>query len=53
MQTLLLLALVIGQAPDADFPRAIVSWVPEPANPVFQGAGGDAWDRREGRSRSV
>jgi hypothetical protein len=45
MQTLLLLALVIGQAPDADFPRAIVSWVPEPANPVFQGAGGDAWDR--------
>lgn len=43
---LVLLVLLATQAPTEDFPKEIVSWVPEPANPVFQGAGGDAWDRK-------
>ena len=29
-----------------DFPRELVSWVPIAGNPVFRGAGGDAWDRK-------
>ena len=29
-----------------DFPRWIVTWTPLPANPVFEGAGDDAWDRQ-------
>jgi beta-1,2-mannobiose phosphorylase / 1,2-beta-oligomannan phosphorylase len=29
-----------------DFPRALVAWRPVAANPVFQGAGDDAWDRK-------
>jgi len=39
----------IGQAQESDlgpFPEAIVNWVPDPANPLFQGAGGDAWDAK-------
>src|ERR1700761_7630747 len=29
-----------------EFPRELISWTPAAANPVFQGAGGDAWDRK-------
>ena len=29
-----------------DFPRSLVAWRPVAANPVFQGAGDDAWDRK-------
>src|SRR4051812_43592953 len=29
-----------------DFPKALVTWAPSPANPVFRGAGGDAWDQK-------
>lgn len=29
-----------------DFPRELVAWTPVAANPVFQGAGGDAWDAK-------
>jgi hypothetical protein len=29
-----------------DFPKALVDWAPIPGNPVFQGAGGDAWDKK-------
>jgi hypothetical protein len=35
-----------GQAADDEFPRQFVEWVPVKGNPVFQGAGGDAWDRK-------
>lgn len=33
-------------APGDEFPRELVAWTPMPGNPVFQGAGGDAWDRK-------
>jgi beta-1,2-mannobiose phosphorylase / 1,2-beta-oligomannan phosphorylase len=29
-----------------DFPRGLVSWTPMAGNPVFRGAGDDAWDRK-------
>src|SRR4051794_22779121 len=29
-----------------DFPKSIVSWEPSPANPVFKGEGGSAWDKK-------
>lgn len=49
---LALLALVfqVGLRPVAvpggEFPRGLVAWTPLAGNPVFQGAGGDAWDRK-------
>lgn len=36
----------LGQAPAEPFPHALVSWTADAANPVFQGAGGDAWDAK-------
>jgi beta-1,2-mannobiose phosphorylase / 1,2-beta-oligomannan phosphorylase len=42
-----LLLLVAGLPALADeFPKDLVAWRPSPANPVFGGAGGDAWDRK-------
>lgn len=44
---LLLLLVASGRPLVADeFPRELVAWRPSPANPVFRGAGGDAWDRK-------
>ncbi len=44
---LLLLLAASGRPSLADeFPRGLVAWRPSPANPVFQGAGGAAWDRK-------
>jgi hypothetical protein len=47
---LVLLALPVGTSAgqgDANaFPRELVEWTPIAANPVFQGAGDDAWDRK-------
>ncbi len=44
---LLLLLVAAGRPAVADeFPRDLVAWRPSPANPVFRGAGGDAWDRK-------
>ncbi|MBX6311655.1 MAG: glycosylase [Isosphaeraceae bacterium] len=37
---------VQAPAPAPDFPPSIVAWVLDPAEPVFTGAGGDAWDRK-------
>ncbi len=31
---------------DEPFPRGLVSWKPAADGPVFQGAGGDAWDKK-------
>ena len=50
-RSLLLFAyFVVAAGPSADagdeFPRALVDWVPIPGNPVFQGTGGDTWDRK-------
>src|SRR5262245_31487275 len=49
----LVLIVVLGEptrtrgADDAGaFPRELVTWTPVAANPVFQGTGGDAWDRK-------
>ncbi len=44
--TLSLLCASFANARGEDFPRWIVQWAPLPANPVFQGAGDDAWDRK-------
>jgi sucrose-6-phosphate hydrolase SacC (GH32 family) len=38
-----------GRGPEAiadDFPRALVAWTPIVGNPVFEGAGDQAWDRK-------
>jgi sucrose-6-phosphate hydrolase SacC (GH32 family) len=46
---LLLVVGALGFAPEQekpDFPRDLVNWVASPDNPVFKGAGGDAWDRK-------
>ena len=43
---LLLLVVPLAAARGDDFPKDLVSWSPRPENPVFQGAGGDAWDRK-------
>src|SRR3954449_2575016 len=45
---LLLLALVLPGRPIRadDFPRGLVEWTPIAGNPVFQGTGGDTWDRK-------
>lgn len=40
------LATGLTTARGQDFPRSITTWAPLPANPVFEGAGGDAWDAR-------
>src|SRR4051812_41903752 len=47
-RSILLLFLVAAGRPCLadEFPRGLVAWRPSPANPVFQGAGGDAWDRK-------
>ena len=44
---LLLVVLVAGSASTraGDFPRDLVEWKPIPGNPVFQGEGGNAWDK--------
>ncbi|MDR3634682.1 MAG: glycosylase [Isosphaeraceae bacterium] len=42
----LLLLLLAAPAPPDEFPKALVHWKPIPANPVFKGAGSDAWDRK-------
>lgn len=42
-----LVAFVGGSAAvGEEFPRELVAWTPLAENPVFQGAGGDAWDRK-------
>lgn len=33
-------------AKDEPFPRELVAWVPVQVNPLFRGAGGDAWDEK-------
>ncbi len=47
---LVLLGLLVSVAPAGaradDFPRGLVEWVPLKENPVFQGAGGGAWDSK-------
>jgi hypothetical protein len=45
---LLVLAAAVGPRPALadEFPRGLVSWEPFAAGPVFQGAGGHAWDRK-------
>ena len=35
-----------GEDDGKAFPRGLVAWTPIAANPVFQGAGDDAWDRK-------
>ena len=35
-----------GEDDGKGFPRGLVEWTPIAANPVFQGAGDDAWDRK-------
>jgi hypothetical protein len=42
----LLATLVRPAAGGEAFPRGLVEWTPIAGNPVFQGAGGDAWDQR-------
>lgn len=42
---LVVMGLVPGGSRGDEFPRGLVAWTPVPGNPVFQGAGGDAWDR--------
>src|SRR5205823_7257189 len=37
---------VAGDGDDEAFPRGLVEWTPMAGNPVFQGAGDDAWDRK-------
>lgn len=42
----LIVALAIAPSAVGDeFPPDLISWVPDPATPVFAGAGGHAWDR--------
>lgn len=43
---LLLLSLGLVEAQGQTFPRWITNWAPLPANPVFEGAGGNAWDAK-------
>jgi hypothetical protein len=43
---LIVLVFVVGPAAADDFPKALVRWKPIAGNPVFQGAGGAAWDRK-------
>jgi hypothetical protein len=40
-----LIMLLIGPARAEEFPADVVRWVPALNKPVFQGAGGKAWDR--------
>jgi sucrose-6-phosphate hydrolase SacC (GH32 family) len=42
--TLIVLVSLTGLAVADDFPKDLVAWSPITANPVFQGAGGNAWD---------
>jgi beta-1,2-mannobiose phosphorylase / 1,2-beta-oligomannan phosphorylase len=42
----LLVFLLIGPALADEFPADMVKWVPLMDQPVFQGAGGDAWDQK-------
>jgi beta-1,2-mannobiose phosphorylase / 1,2-beta-oligomannan phosphorylase len=39
-------AVLGGPALADEFPRELVAWTPIAANPVFQGTGDDAWDRK-------
>jgi hypothetical protein len=32
--------------PREEFPAKLVAWTPQPATPLFEGAGGSAWDRK-------
>jgi beta-1,2-mannobiose phosphorylase / 1,2-beta-oligomannan phosphorylase len=43
---LLLIGMAIGPAQGDDFPRPLVAWSPAAEEPVFRGAGGDAWDKK-------
>lgn len=43
---LLLLASLARPAHGDEFPRGLVEWAPIAGNPVFQGTGGDTWDRK-------
>src|SRR4051812_10593687 len=43
---LVILVGLHGLAGAADFPQDLVAWSPIAANPVFQGAGDDAWDHK-------
>lgn len=36
----------LATAQEGEFPDELVRWSPIPANPVFTGAGGDAWDQK-------
>ena len=43
----LALVCLAGEGVDGEeFPRELVVWSPAEPSPVFQGAGGDAWDRK-------
>ena len=45
----LVVAVIEGRGPKAladEFPRALVAWSPIAGNPVFAGAGDNAWDRK-------
>jgi sucrose-6-phosphate hydrolase SacC (GH32 family) len=43
---LVLTAFLVTPVRGEDWPKDLVSWVPSPSNPVFQGAGDDAWDQK-------
>ncbi len=45
-RVLLLLSFVATAALGDDFPRELVRWAPRPSKAVFQGEGGNAWDRK-------
>jgi sucrose-6-phosphate hydrolase SacC (GH32 family) len=40
------LAFHAERASADDFPKSLVEWAPIPGNPVFQGAGDNAWDKK-------
>ena len=45
---LLAWALLLATRPVSadDFPKELVAWTPIVGNPVFQGTGGDSWDKK-------
>lgn len=45
-RSMLLLLTFAARAGADDFPRDLVTWAPVSADPVFQGAGDNAWDKK-------
>lgn len=43
---LVVLSVGVGTVRADEFPRDLVEWSPVASNPVFQGAGGEAWDQK-------